>query len=130
AANSSSPLNYSKQFHTDKNNFAPRVGASIGLGHWILRTSGGIFYDPFQTDQYRKSILQNGSPIFFSINVPPTSLIAPSFPEVFSGVPLGFALSAQDINTVSPDFASLYSLNGNVSVSRELSRNVGFTATY
>ncbi len=130
SANANSPFSYSKSFRTDKNNFAPRLGASVGLGKWVVRASGGIFYDPFQTDQYRKSILQNGSPIFFSINVPPTSAFAPSFPNVFSGIPSGFVLSAQDINTVSPDFATLYSANANVSVSRELGAKAGFTATY
>ena len=130
AANASSPFASSKSFRTDKNNFAPRLGASIGLGKWVLRASGGVFYDPFQTDQYRKSILQNGSPIFFNANVGPTSPIAPSFPAVFTGIPTGFVLSAQDIITVSPDFANLYSVNGNVSVSRDLGANAGITATY
>ena len=129
-ANSSSPFSFSQKFRTDKNNFSPRLGASVGLGKWVVRASGGIFYDPFQTDQYRKSILQNGSPIFFSINVPATSPFGPSFPNVFSGIPSGFVLSAQDITTVSPDFASLYSVNGNVSVSRDLGGNAGITATY
>ena len=130
AANSASPLASSKSFRTDKNNVAPRLGAAVGLGKWVLRASGGVFFDPFQTDQYRKSILQNGSPIFFSINVPPTSAIAPSYPNVFTGIPTGFALSAQDVNTVSPDFSSLYSVNGNVSISRELGTSAGVTATY
>ena len=129
-ANSASPFAFSKSFKTDKNNFAPRLGASVGLGKWVLRASGGVFYDPFQTDQYRKSILQNGSPIFFSANVGPTSPIAPAFPNVFSGIPTGFVLAAQDIITVSPNFANLYSINGNVSVSRDLGANAGVTATY
>ena len=61
AANAKSPLAVSQSFKTDKNNFAPRLGAAIGLGRWVLRASGGIFVDPFQTDQYRKAILNNGS---------------------------------------------------------------------
>lgn len=130
AANASSPFASSQRFRTDKNNFAPRLGASIGLGKWVVRASGGIFYDPFQTDQYRKSILQNGSPIFFSINVPPTSAVAPAYPAVFNGIPTGFVLSTQDINTVSPDFATLYSANANFSISRDLGGNAGITATY
>lgn len=129
-ANANSPFQFSKSFRTDKDNFAPRLGAAVGLGKWVVRASGGIFYDPFQTDQYRKSILQNGSPTFFSINVTPASPIAPSFPTTFTGIPTGFALSVQDITTVSPDFANLYSLNGNLSVSRELGHDAGLTATY
>lgn len=130
SANSNSPFSFSRSFRTDKNNFAPRLGASIGLGKWVLRASSGIFYDPFQTDQYRKSILQNGSPIFFSINVPPTNAVAPAYPSVFPGIPTGFTLATQDITTVSPDFATLYSTNANFSISRDLGGNAGFTATY
>jgi hypothetical protein len=130
SANAASPFPSSQRFRTDRNNVAPRLGASYGLGRWILRASAGIFYDPFQTDQYRKSILQNGSPIFFSVNVTPASPIAPAFPSVFTGIPTGFTLSAQDILTVAPDFASLYSANANVSVSRDLGANSGITATY
>lgn len=130
AANPNSPFSSSKSFRTDKNNFAPRLGASLGLGKWVLRASTGIFYDPFQTDQYRRSILQNGSPVFFSINVAPSSAIAPSFPNVFAGIPTGFTLGTQDILTVSPDFATLYSANANASISRDLGGNAGITITY
>ena len=130
SANANSPFEYSRSFRTDKNNFAPRLGAAVGLGKWVVRASGGFFFDPFQTDTYRRSILNNGTPIFFNISVPPTSAFAPSFPNVFSGIPTGFALPPQDITTVSPDFASLYSANANVTISRELARNLGLSATY
>ena len=36
----------------------------------------------------------------------------------------------QDITTVSPDFATLYSYNGNISISRELSTNFVVSASY
>ena len=130
AANSSSPLTVSQSFKTDKNNFAPRLGAVIGLGKWVLRASGGVFIDPFQTDQYRKGILNNGSPIFFTANLAPGSAVAPSFPNVFTAVPTGFTLPTQDVSAISRDFANLYSVNGNVSVSRELGKTAGITATY
>ena len=129
-ANASSPLAVSQSFKTDKNNFAPRLGAAIGLGKWVVRASGGIFYDPFPTDQYRKAILQNGSPIFYTANLAPSNPLAPSFPNVFTAAPTGFTLPVQDVLAVSRDFASLYSLNGNVSVSRDLGHNAGVTATY
>ncbi|MES1258423.1 MAG: carboxypeptidase regulatory-like domain-containing protein [Acidobacteriota bacterium] len=129
-ANPASPCNDSKAFRTDRNNIAPRLGAALGLGKWVLRPGGGVFYDPFQTDQYRKAILQNGSPAFFSITRTPAQDFAPAFPAVFSGVPSGFLLPTQDITTVSPDFATLYSLNANVSVSRDLGAGAGIAATY
>lgn len=125
-----SPFAYSKKFRTDKNNFAPRLGLAIGMGKTVLRASGGFFFDPFQTDTYRKSILNNGTPTFFSVNLGPTSPIAPSFPDVFTGIPSGFTLPLQDITTVDPTFATLYSANANVSLSREITSNLGVTATY
>ncbi len=130
SANSSSPYPTSQKFKTDRNNFAPRLGIAWGLGKTVVRASGGIFYDPFQTDTYRKSILNNGTPIFFNISTGPATSYAPSFPGVFNGVPAGFTPSLQDITTVASDFATLYSANANVSVSRELANNLGFTATY
>ena len=129
-ANGNSPFQYSKSFRTDKNNVAPRLGVAIGLGKTVVRASAGIFYDPFQTDMYRKAILQNGSPIFFNLSTPPTTSFAPSFPNIFTGTPQGFALSTQAITTVSPDFATLYSGNANISISRQLGRDLSLTATY
>jgi hypothetical protein len=129
-ANSQSPFLYSKNFRTDKNNFAPRLGVAVGLGKWVVRSSAGIFYDPFQTDAYRRSILNNGTPIFYNASLTPSSPIAPAFPVVFTGIPTGFTLAPQDITTVSPDFSTLYSANVNVSASRELAPNLGLTATY
>jgi len=130
SANSSSPLAVSQSFRTDKNNFAPRLGAAIGLGKWVARASGGIFYDPFPTDQYRKAIQQNGTPLYFNATLQPTNPLAPSFPTVFTGTPNGVTYPTQDVLAVSKDFANLYSLNGNVSISRDFGHSAGFTATY
>jgi hypothetical protein len=130
SAPSSAPFAFSRNFRTDKNNFAPRLGVAVGLGKWVARASGGIFYDAFQTDQYRRAILNNGTPGFFSVSLKPTSTLAPSFPTVFAGIPSGFTLPLQDITTVDPGFSTLYSINGNFSVSRELTSTLGFTATY
>jgi hypothetical protein len=40
------------------------------------------------------------------------------------------SLPVQDLMTVSPDFATLYSYNANVSISRELGRNFVASASY
>ena len=130
SANSNSPFASSKSFRTDKNNFAPRFAVAVGLGKWVLRSSLGIFFDPFQTDTYRRSILNNGSPIFFSLSTVPTTAFAPSFPAVFSGIPSGFTPTLQDITTVAPDFSTLYSANANVTISREITPDLGVTMSY
>ncbi len=130
SARETSPFVSSRSFRTDKNNFAPRLAVAVGLGKWVLRSSVGIFFDPFQTDTYRRAILNNGSPQFFSLSVAPTAAFAPAFPNVFSGIPSGFTPSLQDITTVSPDFANLYSANANVTISREITPDLGVTMSY
>ena len=55
-ANENSPFEYSRKFRTDENNIAPRLGVAVGLGKTVVRASGGIFYDPFQTDLYRSAL--------------------------------------------------------------------------
>lgn len=133
AADKSSLFSYSQSFKTDKNNFAPRLGFAYGLGKdqkTVIRASTGIFYDPPQTDQYRLALLNNGSPAFFNISANPSAPFAPAFPTVFTALPTGFTLATQNITTVSPDFATLYSVNGNVSVTRELSPDFVLSASY
>jgi hypothetical protein len=73
-----------------------------------VRASGGVFYDPFQTDQYRRAILVNGSPAFFRLPVTPRQAFAPSFPNVLTGIPPGATSTNFGIATVNPDFASPY----------------------
>src|SRR5207253_3482439 len=51
------------------------------------------------------------------------------FPAVFTGVPAG-AAGSLDVNTVSPDFSTLYSINGNVSITREITASTSITASY
>jgi hypothetical protein len=45
-------------------------------------------------------------------------------------LPAGFPLQQQNITTVDPNFATLYSGNANVSISRAITSDIAFTATY
>ncbi len=129
-ADASAPFEYSRKFRTDKNNLAPRLGVAVGHGKTVVRTSAGIFYDPFQTDLYRRALLNDGNPAFFAISVTPQLPFAPAFPAVFSAIPQGFTPTLQDISTATPDFASLYSVNANVSMGREIAHDFAVMATY
>jgi hypothetical protein len=133
SANGSSPFPYSQHFRTDKNNFGPRLGIAWGLGaeeKTVIRASTGFFYDPPQTDVYRRALVNNGLPAFFSISATPSVPYAPAFPNVFTSVPGGFNVPAGDIITVSPDFATMYSYNANLTISHELARNLLVSASY
>ena len=129
-ANSASPYAPSQNFRVDRNNFAPRLGIAWGIGKnqkTVVRASAGLFYDPPQTDIYRRGILNNGSPIFFNVTNP---AVTPNYPAVLPGIPTGFNLPVQSLDAVSPDYSTLYSSNFNASVTREISAKTAITATY
>ena len=122
-ANRNSPFPFSRHFNTDTNNIAPRLGIAYGFGanaRTVVRASTGIFYDAPETDQYRRAILNNGSPAFFTLTALPGLPYAPSFPNALPSVPAGFNVPHGDITTISPDFATLYSYNANISISQEI----------
>jgi hypothetical protein len=132
-ANKDSPFQFSQHFRTDTNNFAPRLGLAYGLGkneRTVIRASTGIFYDPPQTDQYRRALLNNGSPAFFTLTAVPGLPYAPAFPNVLPSVPTGVKIPPGDITTISPNFATLYSYNANVSISQEIGAGFVATASY
>jgi hypothetical protein len=132
AADKTSPFPFSQNFRTDKNNFGPRLGFAYGLGKdqkTVIRASSGIFYDSPQTDQYRQAISFNGNPAFFTLSATPSTSFAPSFPNVFTAPPAGVTGST-NITTISPDFANLYSINANLSISREITSTMALSASY
>ncbi|MBC7926399.1 MAG: hypothetical protein H7039_12145, partial [Bryobacteraceae bacterium] len=105
-------------------------GIAYSRGKTVIRASSGIFYDPFQTDMYRRALLNNGLPQYFQLSRTPAQPFAPAFPEVFSGIPQGFTPTLQDITTVDPSFANLYSANANVTISRAITQDIGLDVTY
>jgi hypothetical protein len=132
SADKNAPFTYSQKFNTDKNNFGPRLGFAWGLGKdqkTVIRASSGVFYDSPQTDQYRKALANNGNPQYFTLSINNAQAFSPVFPSVFTGIPTGASIPL-DVNTVSTDFASLYSINGNVSITRELTPSTSITASY
>ncbi len=132
-ANKNALYEPSRSFHVDSNNVAPRLGLAIGLGRdqkTVVRASGGIFYDAPQTDVYRRALLQNGLVPPVTINTGNNTSYAPTYPNVFNTLPGGFNVPSQDIVAVANNFSTLYSINANLSVSRELTSTTALTLTY
>lgn len=130
SANSTSPFAFSQRFRTDRNNFAPRLGFSWALGktqRTVIRASAGMFFDPPQTDVYRRALLNNGQGNFLQVTNP---IVTPNFPSILTSLPTGTNLPIQSIDTISPDFATLYSSNFNFSITREIAPKTAITATY
>jgi hypothetical protein len=129
-ANTRSPFGPSQSFRTDRNNFAPRLGISWALDKsqkTVVRASAGMFYDPPQTDIYRRALLNNGTGIFLQVQNP---VLTPNFPTILTALPTGASLPIQSVDTINPDFANLYSGNFNFSLTREIASKTSVTATY
>jgi hypothetical protein len=131
-APANAPLAFSQNFRVDKNNFAPRFGVVYALREGdhptVVRGSMGIYYDPPQTDLYRRAIQNNGSPVFFSFTFNPATAGAPRFPNTLGSLPAGATLPVQSVEAVSPDFANLYAFHTNAQVEQALSSNYSVTA--
>lgn len=131
-ADQTSPLELSRHFRVDKNNFAPRVGLAYALGakrRTVVRANSAFFYDAPQTDIYRRAILENGAARFVNISVLPAQPFAPDFPAVFTAAPSA-AVPQQSVRAVAPDFANLYSFNANAQVTQELGPDTAVTVGY
>lgn len=135
-ANAASPFSYSQNFKVDKNNFAPRLGIVYGLrdGKYatILRASAGFYYDPPAIDVYARALQNNGSPQYFNFTItnPRTTVGAPSFPNNLGALPSGATLPIQSIDTVSPDFKTLYAMHTNFQVEQSLTNDISFTGGF
>lgn len=129
-ANKNSPLAASQNFRADRNNFAPRLGIAWSLGRaqkTVVRASSGVFFDPPQTDTFRRAILNNGLGNFVQVTSP---VVTPNFPAILTSLPTGASIPIQSVDTVSPDFANLYSVNFNASITHEIAPKTAITVTY
>jgi outer membrane receptor protein involved in Fe transport len=133
-ADPSSPLADSQKFKVDKNNFAPRLGMVYGLSDGkyatILRASAGIYYDQPFLDLYRRGIQNNGNATFFNFSFAPTNAAAPSFPNTLGSLPTGTVLPVQSIETVDPDFKTMYAIHSNFQVEQGLTNDISLTLGY
>lgn len=133
-ADTNSPLPYSKKFNVDTNNFAPRIGLVYllrdGKYRTVIRTGGGIHYDPPLLAMYRRAILNNGNPRYFSFSFSPGDTGAPDFPNRLGVFPPGAVVPPRDIDAVAADFKTMYAIHSNVQVEQAISENMSLTAGY
>ncbi len=124
---------WSKQFRTATLNYAPRLGLAWSPGksrRTVVRLNGGIFYDPPQTDLYRRALQNDGRPRFFTLTTGPDSGFAPTFPGVVRTPPPGYGQAALDITTVDPNFRPLRATEWGAQISRQLAENTYLALTY
>jgi hypothetical protein len=133
-ADASAPFSFSQDFKIDKNNFAPRLGIVYGLREGsrptVIRASAGVYYDTPPLDMYLRALQNSGNPRFFNFSFNPTTPGAPAFPNTLGSLPAGAVLPVQSIDTIAPDFDSLYAIHTNVQLEQALTDNLSFTVGY
>jgi Carboxypeptidase regulatory-like domain/TonB dependent receptor len=140
-ADQTSPFAASQTFKVDKNNFAPRLGVVYGLRDGrlptVVRASAGIYYDTPFTDLYRRALITNGNPTFFNFNfngnnggTQTASAGAPEFSTTLGSLPAGSVLPVQSIETVDPNFKTLYAIHSNAQIEQALTSNLSVTAGF
>ncbi len=126
-----SPLDFSKNFNVDKNNFAPRVGVVYGLREGehatVVRASAGLYFEPPLLDLYLRGLQNNGSPIFLNYTFAPTATGAPAFPATLGALPAGVTPPRQSIDAVAPDYQNLSAFHTNVQIEQALARDFAVT---
>lgn len=125
----SAPLAISRAFNSDKNNFAPRVGFTYlvydGQHRTVIRVGGGVHYDPPQMAMYRRALLNNGNPRYVTFSLTPGDIGAPNFPDR-----VGSTQPPNNIDTVAPDFRSMYAVRSSIQVEQAISNNMSITLGY
>ncbi len=132
-ARGNAPLDISRKFNRDTNNFAPRLGLAYSFGSFggrktVIRASAGIFYDAPGLLFYQNAIQNNGDPLTRSFSLRPTDPGSPAFPN--SATLTGVAPPKVSIDAISPSFANLYSFNQNLQIEQELGKDFSVTAGY
>jgi carboxypeptidase family protein/TonB-dependent receptor-like protein len=134
-ADATSPFSASQKFNVDKNNFAPRLGVVYALREGkrpsIIRAGAGIYFDQPVLATYRRALQNNGKARFVNFSFAPTSANAPAFPKTFSGsLPAGSTLPPQDIETVAPDFKTMYAIHSNIQIEQAIAENTSIAVGF
>ena len=118
-----------------RKNFSPRFGIAYAFPDQktVFRGGYGIFYARipgamlqnlyFNNGVYQPQLTLNGS-------VAADLALGPAFPNVMSGLPTGRNLGAVDVQYASSDFRQPYTQQADLAIERQLTENLGFTASY
>ena len=133
-ADPNAPLDLSRNFNVDKNNFAPRLGVVYGLRDGdrptVIRASAGVYFENPLVDIYRNALQNNGSPRFFGFTLAGTAAGAPAFPNTLGSLPAGTTLPAQSPQAIAPDYQNLSAFHSNIQIEQALSNNFSVTLGY
>lgn len=120
-ANASAPVESSRDFGKDNNNWQPRVGIVWNVTNdqrTVVRANSGLMYDQPLNAIYEQALQNDGTNARASASFSPTTVGAPAFPNVLSA---GSGAQPNTVATVDPDFEISRSWQNNVQFERALS---------
>jgi len=131
-ADPNAPVETSRSYPTDKNNFAPRLGAVWSLGgdqRSVIRANTGIMYDQTINAIYEQALQNDGTNARASATFQPTQLGAPGFPSILNA---GAGAQPNTVWTVDPGFRVARTWQNNVQFEHALNDrySVGIGASY
>jgi len=115
-------------------NLMPRIGLAYRLNDkTVVRAGYGLFYAPVPGATLMDIWLGNGvtqQAISLSSTQATQLAVGPVFPNNLSGVPTGYNLSATSVQFAAPDWKTPYSEQGTFAIERQISHDIGVTASY
>jgi hypothetical protein len=108
--------------------FSPRLGLSFAPGDrkTVIRTSFGLYYDRIPLRAIANAQRGDGT-AYQAISLQRTQAGAPVFPQKLTAVPAGALLS---LSTIDPNIQMAYSIQTNLEVERELTRQLSVSVGY
>jgi hypothetical protein len=115
------------EFHTDRNNFGPRVGVAWSFDdQTVLRASTGMMFDQPILGPYEQALQLSGSPRAPIYTFAGTAAGAPAFPgSVSTG-----ALAVQSPWAVDPAFVVAHTWQTNAQLERAISRSLSTSVSF
>jgi hypothetical protein len=115
-------------------NWAPRFGMAYSLNDkTVIRAGYGMFYARFQGGLINTFFLENGiyqKQISLNGSVPADVAIGPVFPTILPGIDRNPPAGTVDVTFAAPNLRNPYTQQGDIAIERELTRNLGITASY
>jgi hypothetical protein len=128
-------LRYDAQFlpdpiHTDKNNFAPRVGIAYAPGdrRTVIRASFGLYFDRIPLRATSNALQRDGSK-YVVVQLAPGQAGAPVFPGVLASQPAALVIKP-NVTRIDPNIESSYSEQLSLQVERELTSGTNLSVGY
>jgi hypothetical protein len=115
---------------TDTNNIAPRIGIAYSPGDrkTVIRASFGIYYDRIPLRATSNALQRDGSK-YIVVQLQPTQLGAPVFPNVLAAPPTTLP-TKPNITRIDPNIENSYSEQANLQIERELPGNASISIGY